>query len=141
MATDYRLLTIYYVLLTVYHLLLTVYCLILTTYYFYLLRTAFYLPVSTYYLRSTTCCVLVNFLAFQAWELLMRVPTYAQRLSALSRPDVLSWTSEFSLREAGVLQWLHTHQLESPETCPTSASQVITAMADWDCLWLAGVSR
>ena len=46
----------------------------------------------------------------QTWELLMRVPTYAQRQSALNRPDLVSWTAELSNREHEPMRVLYMMQ-------------------------------
>ena len=70
----------------------------------------------------------------QAWELLMRVPTYAQRLSALNRPDLFDWRAELSLREHEPMRVLYMMQIVYAKLLPAYVPEMeshLAQMAAW----------
>ena len=64
----------------------------------------------------------------------MRVPTYAQRLSALNRPDRMTWPLELSLREHEPMRVLYMMQIVSAKLLPAYVPEMdshVAQMAAW----------
>ena len=80
-----------------------------------------------------------------AWDVLMRVPTNAQRLAALARPDLVRWDSEMALASTQPMRLLYSLQIVRsrllPAYLPEPHAPAISAMAHWKARFMASGFR